>query len=203
MGGPPMLDEPLLLAHVAAGDEEALQQIYRAYCPRLRRYLWHQLDGDLSRVEEALQDIFLAIWRTAGGYRGDARVSTWVYQIAHYVALGARRRLARHPDHLPLATLEDEDASEGEWNLAATVADNAVGEDAVLNRLALDDALSHLSAKHREVLTIIFQYGFSLHEAAQILDVPAGTVKSRVSYARKALLRALSTIPAEELRHDA
>jgi RNA polymerase sigma-70 factor, ECF subfamily len=194
-----VLDEQLLLAHVAAGDEEALHQLYLAYCPRLRRYLWHQLDGDLSGIEEALQDIFLAVWRTAGGYRGDARVSTWVYQIAHYVALGARRRLARHPAHLRLATLEDDDPPESDWSVGT----GEVGEDAVLNRLALADALGRLSAKHREVLALIFQYGFSPDEAAQILDVPAGTVKSRISYARKALLRALSTTPAEELRHDA
>src|SRR5215469_9673239 len=131
----PMRDEQLLLAQVAAGDEEALHQLYVAYRPRLRRYLWHQLDGDLSGIEEALQDIFLAVWRTAGGYRGDARVSTWVYQIAHYVALGSRRRLARHANHLPLATVDEDD--EGVPEGSDAVPD--VCEDAVLNRLTLVD----------------------------------------------------------------
>lgn len=196
----PVLDEQLLLARIATGDEDALHQLYFAYRPRLRRYLWHQLDGDPNAVEEALQDVFLAVWRTAGGYRGAARVSTWLYQIAHNVALAARRRRARHPDSLRLDAPDDEDAAAPDWTGAAYDA----CDDAVLNRLALGDALSRLSPRHREVLALIFQHGFSLDEAAQILDVPAGTVKSRVSYARKALLRELSiTTPAEELRHDA
>lgn len=190
-------DEQLLLAQVAAGDEEALRQLYFDYRPRLRRYLWHQLDGDMALVEEALQDVFLAVWRTAEGYRAEARVSTWIYQIAHYAALGIRRRLARHPDTLRLEGSDDDDAS----GQSATAYDAC--DDIVLDRLALSDALDGLSPKHREALTLVFQHGFSLHEAAQILDVPVGTVKSRISYARKALLRALAATPVEETSHEA
>ncbi|HET9111388.1 MAG TPA: RNA polymerase sigma factor [Ktedonobacterales bacterium] len=190
-------DEQLLLAQVAAGDEEALRQLYLAYRPRLRRYLWHQLDGDMAVVEEALQDVFLAVWRTAEGYRADARVTTWIYQIAHYVALGIRRRMARHPDTLRLEGPDADDAS-GQGAAAYDACD-----DSVLNRLALSDALDGLTPKYREALALVFQHGFSLHEAAQILDVPVGTVKSRISYARKALLRALAATPVEETSHEA
>ncbi len=192
-----VLDERRLVAQVAAGDEEALRQLYLAYRPRLRRYLWHQLGGDTASVEEALQDVFLAVWRTAGGYRGEARVSTWLYQIANYIALSARRRLARHAESVPLDAADD-DAPGG-----MLVAYDAC-DDLVLDRLALDDALDRLSPKHREALALVFQHGFSLDETAQILDVPAGAVKSRLSYARKALLRELGATPTEkEARHDA
>ncbi len=199
-----VLDERLLVAQVASGDEEALRQLYLAYRPRLRRYLWHQLGGDTASVEEALQDVFLAVWRTAGGYRAEARVSTWLYQIAHYTALSARRRLARYADSLRLDAATDDDAEpNGTNNVAYDVAYDAC-DDIVLNRLILDDALGRLSPKHREALALVFQHGFSLDEAAQILDVPAGTVKSRLSYARKALLRELGAAPTEkEARHDA
>lgn len=195
-----MLDERFLLAQIATGDEEALRQLYVAYRPRLRRYLWHQLDGDASGVEEALQDVFLAVWRAAGGYRAEARVSTWIYQIAHYVALRARRQLSQRSQSVWLdagAGADGEDA-QGRADPASDAFD-----DAVLNRLALSDAFDCLSLKHREALTLVFQHGFSLDEVAQILDVPAGTVKSRISYARKALLRALATTPVEEAPHDA
>ena len=198
-----VLDERLLVAQVASGDEEALRQLYLAYRPRLRRYLWHQLGGDTASVEEALQDVFLAVWRTAGGYRAEARVSTWLYQIAHYTALSARRRLARHAENLQLGAFADDDMEPGGTNVAYDVAYDAC-DDVVLNRLALDDALDRLSPKHREALALVFQHGFSLDEAAQILDVPAGTVKSRLSYARKALLRELGAAPTEkEAPHDA
>ncbi|HEX5570807.1 MAG TPA: RNA polymerase sigma factor, partial [Ktedonobacterales bacterium] len=70
------------------------------------------------------------------------------------------------------------------------------------DRVALRDALARLSPRHREALTLVFQHGFSPQEVAQILDVPAGTVKSRISYARKALLRALDLTLAEEAHRD-
>lgn len=66
-------DPALLLCRIADGDEEALRQLYVEHRPRLRRYLWSQLDGDGHAVEEALQDTFLAVWRTAGAYRGEAK----------------------------------------------------------------------------------------------------------------------------------
>lgn len=192
-------DEHVLLAQIARGDEEALHQLYLAYRPRLRRYLWHQLDGDAAGVEEALQDVFLAVWRSAGRYRAEARVSTWVFQIAHYVALGARRRSVRRSQVLRIEPPEDETQAAAGWHEAA----DETWDDAVLNRLSLGDALGRLSSSHRAVLILVFQHGFSLEEVARILDVPTGTVKSRVSYARKALLRALCAAPVEELRHDA
>lgn len=195
-----MQDERLLLAQIATGDEEALRQLYLAYRPRLRRYLWHQLAGDNASVEDALQEVFLAVWRTSGGYRGEARVSTWLYQIARYVALGVRRRHARQPDALPLDPDDDDDHlpyRAPEW------AANDSCERRALDRVALRDALARLSPRHREALTLVFQHGFSPQEVAQILDVPAGTVKSRISYARKALMRALDLTQAEEVRHDA
>jgi RNA polymerase sigma-70 factor, ECF subfamily len=195
------MDERLLLGQVAGGDEEAMRQLYFAYRPRLRRYLWHQLGGDMSRVEEALQDIFLAVWRSAGGYRGDARVSTWVYRIAHNVALDARRRLARYPQPLRLAAFADEDDPDLDGNVATPDA-GADDEETLLDRLALADAIGRLSEKHRDALALVFQQGFSLEEAAQVLDVPLGTIKSRISYARKALLRELSATSRKEARRE-
>jgi RNA polymerase sigma-70 factor (ECF subfamily) len=79
------------LARIARGDEEALRQLYDAFRPRLRNYLWRQLDGDATAVEEALQGVFVAVWRTAASYRGEARVATWLFQIARYRALRLRQ----------------------------------------------------------------------------------------------------------------
>jgi RNA polymerase sigma-70 factor (ECF subfamily) len=186
-------DPTLLLRQVANGDEEALRQLYVEYRPRLRVYLWHQLDGDGHAVEEALQDTFLAVWRAAGGYRGEAKVATWIFQIAHYVALRTRDAAARRG-----WSELDSDSADG-----AAVPMATSPEDAVLGQLALDEALSHLSTKHRVVLQLIFQQGFTAEEAAQILEVPIGTVKSRVSYARRALQSALACPSSEDACHDA
>lgn len=177
-------DPQLLVARVATGDEEALGELYALFRPRLRRYLWHQLGGDLQAVEETLQDVFLAVWRTAGAYRGDARVATWLYQIAHYQAIHARQSRRLHDAAHTVAASGDGDS-------AAEDIASASHEDEVLDRLTLADAFRRLSAPHRDVLELVFRHGFSLEETAHILDVPLGTVKSRISYARRALHREL------------
>jgi|SRR5579871_379937 RNA polymerase sigma-70 factor (ECF subfamily) len=192
-------DHATLLALIAAGDEDALHQLYVAYRPRLRPYLWHQLGGDAQAVEETFQDIFLAVWRTAGAYRGEAKVASWIFQIAHYLVIHKRRTLARYANDVSADELDAEDASQAIWLGNSP-------EEEIVGRLALGEALRRLSPKHREVLDLVSRQGFSLEETAHILDVPTGTVKSRLNYARKALVRELSSHSLESLegiRHDA
>ncbi len=187
-------DDEALLAQVARGDQEALRELYARYRPRLRRYLWYQFDGDVGRLEEALQDVFLAVWRSAGKYRGEARVATWLFQIAHHQVLHARRDAARRITGTlaPFGEhLDEEIAPDPAWQSVSH-------EDEVLDRLVLVEALGRLSARHRAVLELIFVHGFSPGEVARILDVPDGTVKSRISYARRALLKELTAAKAAE-----
>lgn len=185
-------DEAELLAAIAGGDEDALRQLYLRERPRLRRYLWHQLGGESGLVEEVLQDVFLAVWRQAATFRGEARVRTWVFQIAHYLALEARRRRDRlSRERVPLDDAAADEAPSAEYAAASH-------ETGVLDRLALADAVGALSPSHRAVLYLIAQQGFSHAEAARILGVPVGTVKSRMSYARAALLRAMGASAEEE-----
>jgi RNA polymerase sigma-70 factor, ECF subfamily len=186
------MDDPALVARVAAGDEEALRELTCRYRAPLRRYLWRQLDGDARAVEEAVQDVFVAVWRGAARYRGDAKVATWLFQIARYLALRARHDGRRHA---ALTPLEQDEGKEGQADWLGVSC-----EDEVIDRLALADALRRLSAKHREVLELVFVFGFSPDEVARILEAPLGTVKSRISYARRALLLALSGTPAKEAR---
>ncbi len=170
-------EERRLIARIAAGDERALDILYARYRPRLRGYLWRLLHGDEGLIEEALQDIFVAVWQTASRFRGEARVATWVFQIAHNIALAARRRGVRRPISVPLLAADAPIAN----------AQRDPYSEGVLTRMAMHDALSKLSEKHREALDLFFRQGFSADEIAAILVIPAGTVRSRLSYARKAL----------------
>lgn len=193
-------DEHSLVALVAEGDGQAMRLLYATYRPRLWRYLWQQLDGDGSAVEDALQDVFLAIWRSAESFRGEAQVNTWIFRIAHYQVLHRRRDIARRPEG-HLASLdsgndvtgdfpgESDAEGDGDW---ARASQRDSHEDEVINRLALAAALDRLTPRHREALELIFLQGFTLEEVAGILDVPLGTVKSRISYARRALQQELA-----------
>lgn len=183
-------DDPDLVARVAAGDEEALRELVSRHHASLRRYLWRQLDGDAPAVEEAVQDVFVAVWRGAAAYRSEAKVSTWLFQIARFLALRARRGQRRAAGMALLEAEEGEDAPSG-WP-------GSSHEDVVIDRLILAECLRQLSNKHREALELVFVFGFSPDEVAHILGIPSGTVKSRISYARRALFLALDGAAAKE-----
>jgi RNA polymerase sigma-70 factor (ECF subfamily) len=140
--------------------------------------------GEPEIAEEIVQDVFVRVWRWAAGFRGAAQVKSWLFRLAHNAVYHWRH----DRQSLPTESLIDQD----------DIARGGVGlEDAIILRLDLQAALDGLSAKHREVLDLALVQGFALGEIALILDVPAGTVKSRLSYARRALSRQLSPIAEE------
>ncbi len=187
-------DERTLLVRIASGDEEALHTLYTLYRPRIWRYLWRRLDGNAAAIDDALQEIWLAIWRAAPNYRPQGQVAAWIFQIAHRHVCHIWRDRQRRPEgYLELGALDsisDEDAP--------ALVHQDVFEERVVNRLAFADALRRLSSQHREVLELVFHHGFSLAEVAQVLEIPLGTVKSRVSYARRALVKALADATSPE-----
>ncbi len=185
-------DERALLAQIATGDQHAMKCLYALYRQRLWSYLYHQLAGDAGWTEEVTQDVFLAVWRSADTYRGEAQVGTLLFRIAHNLAANARRTRRRHPLGQPFQTADDGDEP------AEPVVTYDSHEEAVLDRLMLQQALDHLSPRHREVLDLAFYQGFGSAEIALILGVPEGTVKSRISYARKALSACLQQLNARE-----
>lgn len=190
-------DDHPLIARIARRDATALERLYALYRPRLWRYLWQQLEGDSGAVEDALQEVFLAVWHAAGDFRGEAKVNTWIFRIAHHQVARRQRSAARRPEG-HLAELIPPDDDDGRSDDARGELAQASHEGAVLDRLVLAAAFGRLAAKHREALELVYQQGFTLEEVAQILDVPLGTVKSRISYARRALQRELAGAAAAE-----
>jgi RNA polymerase sigma-70 factor, ECF subfamily len=167
------------ITRIARGDQAALEALYTRYRLPLARYLWHQLHGDAQAVEEALQDTFVAIWRGAASFRGDARVATWIFRIARYSATHVRRYHSRASASVTfsLSDMAEEDE----------IATPGTSEDQTLTRMALHDALARLSDKQRMAVLLVFVHGFTSDEAAEILGLPVGTVKSRLHAARDLL----------------
>lgn len=178
-----------LLIQMARGDQQALQQLYARYRGSLWRYIWRLVNEDAHLADEVTQDVFVAVWRQAATFRAEAAPATWLFRIARHRALNARRDLARRVE----GHLWNDNARDGERDHWPFEEGEPSHEDAVIERMALADALDRLSAKHREALDLVFSYGFSLEETARVLDVPLGTIKSRLSYARRALQEHLST----------
>ncbi len=183
MSHPP--DDHTLVYQIANGDQDALAALAQRYHQALGRYLMYLLGGSAVDIEDILQEVYLAVWRGASSYRGDAQVRTWLFHIAHNCALNARLSTARRP--LGRAEPLDE--------VTATVPSP---EDAITSAVDLAAALAALAHKHRVVVELVARQGFSIEEAAQILAIPSGTVRSRLTYARRALLQRLGKEPIHE-----
>ena len=132
-------------------------------------------------AEEILQDTLLAVWRSAHLYAGRSSVRTWLFGIARRQAHNRLR--VRSPEQVPLDRLAgraDPAPGPAEWALAAA------------QREAIAEAFDALALQHREVLALAFAARIAHREIAEILDVPVGTVKSRLHHARAALARVLA-----------
>jgi RNA polymerase sigma-70 factor (ECF subfamily) len=170
-------DQNLLLA-IAQKQQDALHTLYSRYYQRIYHYLWIALEKDSGWAEDIVQETFLCVWYAAPNYRGDASVATWLFCIAHHQAYQARRK------HYGLSFLLDKTHHDQEL---ALVAARSSLEDEVVRRVDMREAIQRLSPKYRMVLELLFIQGFSLAETARILQIPVGTVKSRLNYARRTL----------------
>jgi RNA polymerase sigma-70 factor, ECF subfamily len=164
-------DDQLVRA-IAAGDRTALELLYRRHAPWLAGRLGARTSSrDLA--EEALQDTFLAAWRSARAYHGSGEVPAWLWGIA-------RRRLASLARRQPRGNLSLEVAGER--------VDPAAGpEDAVLGRdtsARIRLAVAHLPGEQRAAITAVVYQGQSIEQAALAAKVAEGTIKSRLHRAR-------------------
>jgi RNA polymerase sigma factor (sigma-70 family) len=162
------LSDEALVALVARSDEGALGELYDRYSRvafgLARRILW-----DTALAEDAVQDAFLAVWRTAGRFVPErAQARTWLLTIVHRRAVDLVRREERRRTE-PLAGVPAEplaEASEGAW--------------LSLERDRVREALAKLPDQQREALELAYYGGFTQSELAERLGEPLGTIKSRM-----------------------
>lgn len=167
------------IRQIAAGDEDALRQLYDAYGQRMYAYAL-RITGTPAGAEEAVQESLVAIWQGAGRFRGDGRVIAWIQGIVHHKALNQVR--GRVVDSLD-SDIPEIPTSEGLPEKQATAHERC--------RL-VRDGLAALPLEHRLALELVFYQGLTLSEAAEVCGCPVGTIKSRLSYARASLKGVLS-----------
>lgn len=154
-----------------------IEELQASYAGPLFVYALRRL-GDREAAEEVVQDTLVTAWRHSNRFDPDRGSMTgWLFTIARNLTIDrgrrrdARPRLVGPPSEIP--------ASDG----AASQAD----VDRALEAWQLAEALNELSPEHREAIVEVHYLGFSVREAAERLDVPEGTVKSRLYYGLRAL----------------
>jgi RNA polymerase sigma-70 factor (ECF subfamily) len=168
-----------LIDRVAAGDVRAFEALYRAYHPRLTRFL-SSMTARRPIVEESLNDTMLVVWRRAGTFNRQSKLSTWIFAIAYRTACKAMRWQEAPADEPNL----DERAGEGAGPERLT-SDRET-------RLALLRAMQLLSHEQRNVLVLTYFHDLPYADIAEIMDCPVDTVKTRAFHGRRRL-RALLT----------
>lgn len=156
--------------------EELVRELYDEHGPALLRYVRRLMHGDLQLAEDIVQETLLRAWRHAD--KGPDRVGRpWLFTTARHLVIDTYRARSARP-------------TEASPNLLEAVAvDGQL--DASLDAVLLADAMRSLSADHRTVLIHCYFRGLTAAQAAAELGVPAGTVRSRVHYALRALRLAL------------
>jgi RNA polymerase sigma-70 factor (ECF subfamily) len=168
-------DAQLLTRHVA-GDPEAFGELFRRHRDRLWAVALRTV-CDQEEAADALQDAMLSAFRRAGDFRGESAVTTWLHRIVVNACLDRlRRRAAR-----PAMTGEDE-------ALAALAPQAPDGTELTAARLDINAALRVLPPPQRAALVLVDMLGYSVADAADILGISPGTVKSRCARSRARLL---------------
>ncbi|MEU5867009.1 RNA polymerase sigma factor [Nonomuraea sp. NPDC047529] len=178
-----------LLAAVAAERVEALRILHQRHAPWLRVRLARRC-SDADLVDDAIQDTFVAVWRDAHRYRAqDGEAAAWIWTIAIRRLISALRRSGAAP---PVAALDGSPATGGRRSgrpiSAELITESA--EDAVLVGVEHGDlgaALARLSPDLRAAIQATVLDGLTVREAAQLLGIPEGTVKTRVMRAKAQL----------------
>ena len=178
-------EDGTLMGRVAAGDQDAFAVVYARHAPPIMSFLAHSL-GDRSTAEDLCQETFVRAWRAAPRFRASAPLRPWLFRIARNLAHTEmrRRRLSRSGVLRLFARSKPSDQG--------PVADSPMGPTSDLAAV-LASAIAALSERLRSAFVLVRMEGLSYDDAALLLDVPVGTVKSRASAAEVELRRRLAS----------
>lgn len=162
-----------LVERIGRGDRLAFQALYRAYFPRLARFLG-RMTRSAPLIEEVVNDTMMVVWQKAATYDGSSKVSTWIFGIAYRQALKGLRGL----DEPVEFAVEPFAAADQEPEQAA--------EDKQL-REGVSQALDALPFEQRMVVSLTYYHDMAYQEIAETMGCPVNTVKTRMFHARQRL----------------
>ena len=171
-----------MLSRIALGDRQAFEALYRATSAQLLGIVL-RINKDRAQAEEVLQEVFVNVWRAAGGFDGRlAQPFTWLTSVARNRAIDSLRRRAAEPATVSRFQGGDEDGDGDDRDLLDSIASDADGPMDLLDQAAqahaLERCMEGLSGDQRSSLALAFYQGLSHAEVAEHLRQPLGTVKS-------------------------
>jgi RNA polymerase sigma-70 factor (ECF subfamily) len=184
------IDDRALVERCRRGDLAAFEPLVEKYRQRVWRLAYRYL-GDRDEARDVAQEAFVKAWQALPSFRGQSAFYTWLFRIAVNVATDrARQRAARG------RAFGAERVSEEEWE--RLMADPGAAPDAAAaraeQRARIRRALGTLPEHHRTIIMLSDLEGLSYREIADVLDIPMGTVMSRLHHARRRLRKAMGPL---------
>ncbi len=163
--------KPGLIIAIGRGEKRALEKLYREWKDKIFHYIYFKT-GDPEGAKEILQEVFLAIWKSAPSYRNEAAPLTWIFSLV-------KRKVADF--------FREKEKEQKIINSSRDYFLVGVGEKNQQNYSDLFSGLKKLEPQAREALFLVYYMGFTYQEAAKQMEIPVGTLKSKLFYGKKKL----------------
>ncbi len=178
-----------LINRIQAGDEHAFATLFHDYKNLVYKAAYLILDNR-QEAEDALQEVFLKVHKKIGSYNpARGSLTVWLYRVTVNHCLNRQRRQKRRPPTLPIDEMTPSALADGNPS-----PESQVGVDDEMRQV-----LATLSSKLRTTVILRYYAGLSYGEIAEVMNVPLGTVKSRLNQALKSLRRELESMSVEAL----
>jgi RNA polymerase sigma-70 factor (ECF subfamily) len=168
-----------LARQAGRGDRAAFQKLYLRHLEPVRAQVQRLFGPSYEGLDDVVQEVFLEAFRALPGFRGDSAFGTWLFRVAHNVAVSHLRRRAARPTNLLMLQSLRETLDEPDWDARRQVA-------------ALYAALDELSLEAREAFVLYELEGMSLRQVAELKQASINTVAAHVRRARERLRKLLS-----------
>lgn len=185
------LDDDILIKAHLKGHPDAFEVLFKKHSSNVAK-LVYSIVKDETLVEDVVQDVFLLIHRYLPKFRAESSFKTWVYRITVNEAVRQANRAKRW------TTLADQDIEDVAPPAALMVYSPGPSPERVLlegeQHKIIQESLASLKPQHRAILSLYYLEEMPIQEIAKILDIPEGSVKSRLFYARDSLKKTLEPI---------
>lgn len=185
-------NDAYLVERALDGDIAAFEKLVSRYQNKIMGYVGRMVNGDREEAEDVTQETFIKAYRSLESFRGQSSFSTWLYRIATNLCIDRARTRKRRPQQAySLDEPLDKDEEKGGREIPDERYEPGKGVERDEMRAMVRETVAAMPEKMREVLIMCDLQGMPYEEISKILDVPLGTVKSRLFHARADLARRL------------
>ncbi|MEI8113663.1 MAG: RNA polymerase sigma factor [Bacteroidia bacterium] len=175
-----------LMQQIVSGDQAAFSELYHRYKGRMYYYFYRMLGSSAELANDFLQELFLKLIEKPESYNPAYNFSTWFFSIANNMCKNEYRRRGIRQEYQLAESLDPK---------LDFMNEKSIEPDRVIEKIF--QTLDQFGEEHRSAFVLRYREGFSIREVAEILELPEGTVKSRLFYAKKMLAEKLDYLKNE------